>query len=218
MVLAARLFVLRSTFLLSIVLVFQSNQNISLNLRSITEEQAEKHPASEQVQIKVFRIITARHNSIKLKNTFLLFSRSVSNQTHACISFLPAHWPELIHQKDNLQCPGESPVLDQLQLRQKQSSDEVVLSMSKPSHLKLHLFTGANLKYQIYEILLQNKSQPFPVCDVITASLFLIQHLVHPQLYIQQSNWIYINIQDIFSLFFPNLLPCEDTILLWQRI
>lgn len=42
--------------------------------------------------------------------------------------------------------------------------------MSKTRELKLHLFTGANLKYQIYEILLQNKSQPFPVCDVITAS------------------------------------------------
>lgn len=75
--------------------------------------------------------------------------------------------------------------------------------MSKPSHLKLHLFTGANLKYQIYEILLQNKSQPFPVCDVITASpQFLIQHLAHPQLYIQQGNSIYIYIQDVFSLLF----------------
>lgn len=83
----------------------------------------------------------------------------------------------------------------------------MVLSMSKPSHLKLHLFTGANLKYQIYEILLQNKS-PFPVCDVITASLFLIPHLVHPQLHIQQSNWIYIYIQNVFSLLFSNILLC----------
>lgn len=127
-----------------------------------------------QVQIKV----NSRNKSGKPKKTLLLFLRSVSNQIHAWVSSLPAHWPELKHQKDNLQCPGESPVLDQLQLRQKQSSDEVVLSISKPSHPKLHLFTGANLKYQIYEILLQNKSQPFPVCDAITTSQFLIQHLV----------------------------------------
>lgn len=151
-----------------------------------------------QVQIKRLCIITSRNNSGKLKNTILLFSRSVSNQIHAWTPFLPVHWPELIHQKDNLQCPGESPVLDQLQLRQQQSSGE----MSKPSHLKLHLFSGANLKYQIYEILLQNKSQPVPVCDVITAFQFLIQHLVHPQLCIQQANWIYICIQDAFSFLF----------------
>lgn len=151
-----------------------------------------------QVQIKGLCIITSRNNSGKLKNTILLFSRSVSNQIHAWTAFLPVHWPELIHQKDNPQCPGESPVLDQLQLRQQQSSDE----MRKPSHLKLHLFTDANLKYQIYEILLQNKSQPFPVCDVITAFHFLIQHLVHPQLCIQLGNWIYICIQDAFSFLF----------------
>lgn len=147
------------------------NQATSLNLKiSVRNNSSIQRGSLLEVQINVLHVITSRNNLGKLENTVLFFLRSVSIQIHAWISSLPAHWRELIHQKDSLQCPGESPALDQLQLRWKIVVIRWYRNRSKTSELTLHLFTGANLKYQIYEILLQNKSQSFPVCDAITAS------------------------------------------------
>lgn len=86
-----------------------------------------------EVQIKVFCIITSRNSLGKLENTLLSFFRSVSIQMYTWKSSLPAHWQELIHQKDSPQCPGESPAPGQLQLRKSRAVIRWYWTQAKPA-------------------------------------------------------------------------------------